>query len=63
MDVGALRPVLNKVLVGCLVNSLDLVAAEDDCLNRPVGMLDVIDFARHRRDDAKVVTSPLESPE
>ena len=59
MNIGALCAVLDKVLVGGLVNGLDLVTAEDDCLNRPVGVLNIEDLAGHRRDDAKVVARPL----
>lgn len=47
VDVGGLGSVLDDVLVGGIVDLLDLVAAEDSGLNRPVGVLDGVDLAGH----------------
>jgi hypothetical protein len=57
-----LSAVLEKVIVGSLVDSLDFIATEDERVNRPVGVLDIIDLGGHRGHNAKVVTCSLESP-
>jgi hypothetical protein len=43
-DIRALGSVLEEVLVGSLVDGFDLVAAEDDGLNRPVLVHDIVDL-------------------
>jgi len=44
MDFSALGAIVNEDLVGSLVDGLDIITAENDGLNCPVCVLDVVDF-------------------
>jgi hypothetical protein len=62
MDIRGLLSILENVFVGSLVNLLELVTAEDNSLNRPVIMLNVVNLGCHGRDDSKIVACPLHTP-
>ncbi len=62
MDVCGLLSTLQDVLVRSLVNLLDLVTAEDNSLNRPVRMLNVVNLGSDGCDDTEVVASALHTP-
>ena len=62
MDIRGLLSTLKDVLVGRFIDLLDFVATEDNSLDRPVVVLDVVDLCGNRRNDAKVVASPLHTP-
>ena len=61
-DIHGLGAVVGKLVVGDLVDLFDLVSAEDKSLNRPIGMLDVVNLGGDGCDDAEIVTGTLESP-
>jgi hypothetical protein len=50
------------MLVGCLVNLLNLIATEDESLNSPVAMLYLIDLRSDRGNDAEVLTGSFHGP-
>lgn len=50
------------MLVGGLVDGLDFISAEDERVDCPVGMLDIVDLGGHRGHNAKVVTCAIQGP-
>jgi hypothetical protein len=62
VDISTLLAVLHDVLVGSLVNGLDLVTTEDNGLDRPIRAHDVVDLGSDGSDDAKIVASSLHAP-
>lgn len=61
-EVHGLSAVLEEVLVGGLVDGLHLIAAEDERVNCPVGVLDIVDLGGHRSHNAKVMACSIQSP-
>ena len=62
MYIRRLLSTLKNVLVGGLIDLLDFVTTEDDRLDRPVVVLDVVDFCGNGCNDTEVVASPLHTP-
>jgi hypothetical protein len=62
MNVRSLLPTLENVLVGSLIDLFDLIAAEDDSLNCPVVMFNVVNLCSHRCNDTEIVASTLHTP-
>lgn len=62
MYLSALGVIVDENLVGSLVDSLDLVATENNGLDCPVCVLDVVDLRCNGCDDTKVVAGSLHSP-
>lgn len=44
MNFSALGAIVNKDLVGSLVDGFDIIAAKNDGLNCPVCVLDIVDL-------------------
>jgi hypothetical protein len=57
-----LLAVFEDILVGGIVQLLNLVALESHDLKSPVLVLDIVDLGCNRGDDAEIVTSSLNSP-
>jgi hypothetical protein len=53
-DIRGLLSTLENVLVSSLVDLLNLVTAEYNSLNGPVGVLNVVNLGSGGRDDTKV---------
>lgn len=60
---GRLGAVLQEVVVGGLVDRVDLGTAEGESHDGPVAVLDVVNLRGQRGDDAKVMASTLHRPE
>lgn len=61
-NIRRLRAVLEQVVVCSIVHGSNLVTRKDDGLDGPITVLNSIDLGSHRRNDAKVVASTVESP-
>lgn len=61
-QIGRLGAVLQEVVVGSLVNFLDLGTAEEQGLNGPVPVLNIVDRGGQRGDDTEVVAGTLHRP-
>ena len=62
MYIRGLLSILEDILVGRLVDLLDFVTTEDNSLNCPVVVLDVVHLCGDGCDDTEVVASPLHTP-
>jgi len=62
MYVRGLLPTLKNVLIGCIVDLLDFITTEDDRLDCPVVVLDVVHLCGNGCNDTEVVASPLHTP-
>ena len=62
MDVHGLLATLKDVFVESIINILNLVTAEDNGLDRPIAMLDVVNFGGGGRDNSEVVAGALHAP-
>jgi len=62
MYIRGLLSTLKNVFVGGLVDLLDFVTTEDDRLDCPVVVLDIVHLCCNGCDDAEVVASPLHTP-
>lgn len=61
-DIGGLGAVLDEVVIGSLIDGLNLVTAESDGLNSPVTVFDIEDLDGDRGDDSEVVAGTLHGP-
>jgi len=62
MYIRGLLSILEDILVGRLVDLLDFVTTEDNSLNCPVVVLDVVHLCGNGCNDTEVVASPLHTP-
>jgi hypothetical protein len=62
VQVRSLLATLKNVLVGSIINFLDLVSAKHDSINGPISMLDVVNLGSDRCYDAEVVARTLHTP-
>lgn len=58
----ALRLLSKEMLIGGMIQLLNVFATEDKCLDGPVSVLDLIHLGSDGSHNTKVVTSTLEGP-
>lgn len=58
----ALRLLPKEMLIGGMIQLLDVLATENKCLDGPVSVLDLIHLGSDRSHNTKVVASALEGP-